>query len=258
MLAMAREAGGIESAARRPPSFFDGVGALLAGARFIARHRRTWAAAAVPLVIASLLAGVLIWWSIDRVGPWLSELVLPTSQGWLGRAAKSVVRWLGSALAAYVSIWIALAVTPIASAPALEHLVRLKEAALGLPARPVHGFWFELRCEIEAQLLALAVLAPFALLLWVLGVLAPALWPLLGPLHGVLVSLAVAWNLLGYPLILRGARARERLRLMRGNPLAVLGFGAAFALASLIPGAGLLLLPAGVVGATWLSERLLE
>jgi hypothetical protein len=43
---------------------------------------------------------------------------------------------------------------------------------------------------------------------------------------------------------------------MATNSLAVLGFGAAFALASLIPGAALILLPAGVVGATRLTERM--
>jgi uncharacterized protein involved in cysteine biosynthesis len=72
----------------------------------------------------------------------------------------------------------------------------------------------------------------------------------------VLVSLAVAWNLLSYPLTLRGVGARERVRLLSRHAPAVLGFGAAFAAISLVPGAALLLLPAGVVGATRLSERL--
>jgi hypothetical protein len=51
-------------------------------------------------------------------------------------------------------------------------------------------------------------------------------------------------------------RARARLSLMGENVFAVLGFGAAFAAASIVPGAALLLLPAGVVGATRLTERM--
>jgi uncharacterized protein involved in cysteine biosynthesis len=159
-------------------------------------------------------------------------------------------------LAAYLSLLIALALAPVLSAPALEHLVRLQEQALGAAPRPARGFWYELRCELETQLLALALLTPFALALWVLGVVAPPLAPLLAALHALLVSLAVAWNLLGYPLTLHGMRARPRLRLLSAHALPVLGFGAAFATVSLIPGVALLLLPAGVAGATRLTERI--
>ena len=95
-----------------------------------------------------------------------------------------------------------------------------------------------------------------ALLLWIVGLVVPPLWPLIALLHAVLVSVAVAWNLLGYPLTLRGVRARERTRLMLRYAPAVLGFGAAFAAVSLVPGAALLLLPAGVVGATRLTEQM--
>jgi len=80
--------------------------------------------------------------------------------------------------------------------------------------------------------------------------------PVLAALQALLVCFAVAWNLLGYPLSLRGVRARAQLRLMSSHALAVLGFGGAFALASLIPGMALLLLPAGVVGATRLTHRM--
>src|SRR5690606_289423 len=127
---------------------------------------------------------------------------------------------------------------------------------LGAPERPRRGFWFELRCELEAQALALAVLAPLALLLWIVGLVVPPLWPLIALLHAVLVSVAVAWTRLGCPPALRGVRARERPRLMLRHSPAVLGFGAAFAAVSLVPGAALLLLPVGVVGATRLTGQM--
>jgi len=244
------------NARRRRPSFFDGVGALIGGVSFIVHRPRSWPVAAVPALIAAVLSGVLIWLSFGWAGPWLSELVLPAADSWYARGARSAIRWIGSALAAYVSVLFAVAITPPLSAPALEHLVRLQETALGATPRPACGFWFELRCELEAQLLALVVLAPIAALLWAASALLPVLLPLLAPIHAVLISLAVAWNLLGYPLTLRGVRARARLRLMTSHVFAVLGFGAAFALASLIPGVVLLLLPAGVVGATRLTEHM--
>jgi CysZ protein len=237
-------------------SFFDGISAPFAGALFIVRRPRSWPAASVPVLFAVLLAGVLIGLSFDWAGPALSELLLPDAQGGLERAAKGTLRWLGSAAAAFLSVLVAVALAPTLSAPALEHLVRLQESALGATPRPARGYWFELRCELEAQLWAWAVLIPFAVVLWVLGALVPVLVPLLAPLNALLVSLAVAWNLLGYPLTLRGMRARARLSLMGENVFAVLGFGAAFAAASIVPGAALLLLPAGVVGATRLTERM--
>jgi len=238
------------------PSLWDGVGALLAGTWFLAARPRAWPVAAVPVAIAALLSVAALWLSFDWAGPWLSELVFgEAASGWAS-FAKGALRWLGSALAAYLSVLVALALTPALSAPALEHLVRLQEEALGAPDRPRRGFWFELRCELEAQAVALAILVPLALLLWVLGLALPPLLPLTALANGVLVSFAVAWNLLGYPLTLRGVRARERTRLMLRHAPAVLGFGAAFAAVSLVPGAALLILPAGVVGATRLTERM--
>jgi CysZ protein len=246
------------SAARdvSPPSLFDGVGALLAGVWFLAARPRAWPMAAVPALVATGLAVAAIALSFDTLGPWLSEIAFAEAEGGWARVAKGSLRWLGSALAAYLSLLLALALAPTLSAPALERLVRLQEEALGALARPRRGFWFELRCELEAQLVALGVLLPLALTLWVLGLALPPLLPLIALVNAVLVSLAVAWNLLGYPLTLRGIGARERVRLMARHAPAVLGFGAAFAAVSLIPGAALLLLPAGVVGATRLSLRL--
>lgn len=249
-----RDVGRARGAARA--SLVDGVGALIAGVWFLAARPRAWPIAAVPTLIATVLAVGAIWLSFDTLGPWLSELAFADAAGGWTSVAKGSLRWLGSALAAYLSLLLALALTPTLSAPALEHLVRLQEEALGTPPRPRRGFWFELRCELEAQLVALGVLVPLALALWVLGLALPPLLPLIALVNAVLVSLAVAWNLLGYPLTLRGIGARERLRLMARHSPAVLGFGAAFAALSLVPGAALLLLPAGVVGATRLSARL--
>jgi hypothetical protein len=52
-------------------------------------------------------------------------------------------------------------------------------------------------------------------------------------------------------------RKRARFALLRARPAPILGFGLCFALATWIPGAALVLLPAGVVAATRLAWRLL-
>lgn len=186
----------------------------------------------------------------------MRALLWPDATSWIARTFSSLLAFLASAAAAYLSVIFAVFVTPPLSAPALEHLVRVQEAALNAPPRAPTSFWFELRSELEAQLIALAVIVPAWLLSWGLRLLMPPLIPLLFPLDAALVALAVAWNLLGYPLTLRGIRARERVVLMRRHGAAVLGFGAAFGLISAIPGAAILLLPAGVVGATRLAHQL--
>lgn len=232
------------------PTLLDGPRALYRGARFIATRRATWSAAAVPVAIVLLLASVLIWLSFEHLGPWLSRALLPDASTWYGQGAKALLRWLGSALAAFLSFWLALLVSPSLSAPALERLVRLQESELGAPERPPSSFWFELRAGIEAQLLAVGLLGPVWLLVWLVSFSVPALGLVLLPLEALLVALALAWNLLDYPLTLRGIRARARVRLLRRHLGPVVGFGLSFALVSWVPGAGLLLLPAGVVGAT--------
>jgi CysZ protein len=204
-----------------------------------------------------LIAVPLCWLAVTRLGPALADWLLPEATAWYAAAARAAVRWGASLLGAYLGLWAALLLAPPLSAPALEHLVRAQEMALGLPPRPSRGVWFELWCGVEAQVGALLVALPAWLLLWILGALLPALAPVLLPLQVFPLALGLAWSLLDYPLTLRGVRLRARSRLLLAHPGPILGFGAAFALVTVIPGAALLLLPVGVIGATRLVARLL-
>jgi uncharacterized protein involved in cysteine biosynthesis len=85
----------------------------------------------------------------------------------------------------------------------------------------------------------------------------PVLVPLVVGLQLGLVALTVAWNLLDYPLSLRGLPPRARLALFRRHPGAAFGFGLCFAGVSWIPLAGVLLLPIGVVAAAQLVHAML-
>jgi len=199
----------------------------------------------------------LVWFAIADVGPWLANWLLPDASSWYAQGAHALARWIASALAIYLSLGIALVSAPVLSAPALEHLVRAQESALGAPERPKHSVWFELRCGLEAQLGALALVLPLWIAYWVVAALLPGAGLLLLPLQALPLSLGLAWNLLDYPLTLRGVRARARLQLLRQRPGPILGLGSSFALVTCIPGAALLLLPVGVVAAARLSFRLL-
>ena len=236
--------------------FSDGVASLGRGFSFILGRRSTWALAAVPVLIFTLLALALGWFAVVHIGPWLGNLVVPEAESALGTGIKVGVRWLGSALSAYVGLLLAALLAPPLSAPALEALVRQQEAALGLPARPTHGFWRELLTGFSAQLLALGVTVPLLGALWITALVAPALSPFVLVFKGLVVAAAVAWNLFDYPLTLRGISASERTAIVRRYSGATFGFGLAFAALFWIPCTGLVLLPVGVVAAARLTATM--
>lgn len=231
--------------------------ALPLGLRFLLGRRRLWPAAATPVLVLLGLLIPLAWWSIASFGPWLSAAIFADPSTWYEQGARVLVRWVSSALAALLGFWLALLLAPVLSAPALEQLVRARESELGGGSRPRHGLWHELKCGLEAQLGGLLLAMPLWLLYWLVGLALPGAALLLLPLHVLPLALGLAWNLLDYPLTLRGIRLRERWALLRQSPGPVLGFGVALAGVTLIPGAALLLLPAGVVGAAQLVWRLL-
>jgi CysZ protein len=233
------------------------VTAVPRGLRFIAGQRSCWPAAATPGVLLLLLGVPISWWAIGSFGPWLSSALLPDASSWYAETAWLLLRWLASALAVYVGLWFALLLVPVLSAPALERLVRAREAALGARARPAQGFWFEVRCGLEAQLGGLLLAVPLWVLYWVVAALLPGAALLLFPLQALPLGLGMAWNLLDYPLTLRGVRVRARWALLRRAPVSILGFGLCLTALALIPGAALLLLPAGVVAAAELVAGLL-
>jgi len=246
-----------DPAVHAAPGFWEGVGAVFAGIRFVLERRDCWFAAAVPCLVVGLIALPLSWLAIGRAGPWLADWVLPDATSWYAVGAHAFVRWVGAALGVYTAFWLAFLTAPALSAPALEHLVRAQEAALGAPPRPRQSFWFELWCGIEAQLGGLLLALPVWLLLWLVGLLVPGAALVLLPFQALPLAFGLAWNLLDYPLSLRGVRMRARFALLRARPAPILGFGLCFALATWIPGAALVLLPAGVVAATRLAWRLL-
>jgi CysZ protein len=239
------------------PGFRAGFGAVFSGFGFILRTPRVWPYALVPPAILFVLASLLLWlafgWVHPHVSQWLGE---PAS--WYGKLGSEIFALAVTLATGLLGLVLAMALTPPLSGPALEQIVTAQENAIAAPPRVPIGFLGEMWCGLRAQLISAAFALPLIFALWVLDLFVPPAVVITTPLNLVIAALALAWNLLDYPLTLRGVRIRERLRFMRVHKRATLGFGAAFALLFWIPCFNVMLLPVGVAAATRLVWRLLE
>jgi len=220
-----------------------------------ARTSQLWPWALVPTIVFLVLVGAFGSLGMFVARPWLLEL-LPESTNTYGRLPSDIAGF-GFGLVVVVLGWfLSLILAGPLSAPALERIVDVVEQELGAPPREPIGFVRELFCGFRALLGALAIGLPLLLLFWLAEMLFPPLVVLTLPLHGALSALLVAWGLFDYPLTLRGVGFRERLRLMRANLPAALGFGVAFSLVFWLPCCGVVLLPLGAAAATRLTLSL--
>lgn len=210
----------------------------------------------MPTLVFALLFGAAAGgaWFVAR--PWLLEH-LPDASSTLGRLGVDATGY-GFALLLSVGGWfVALALAPPLSAPALEGLVTEIERRMGAPARAPLGFIAELACGFRALCGGALVALPALLVLWLVQLFVPPLAAVTVPLAALVSVLLVAWGLFDYPLTLRGVGFRERLRLVRRHFGCVVGFGGAFALAFWLPCSGVVLLPVGAIAATRLVGSIL-
>jgi CysZ protein len=240
---------------RRTPGVVDGIAAVFRGFGFVVRTPRAWLPSAVPGLLLLLLAGADTFVAVTWFRP-IVVSALPTASGALGRYGVSAVAWLATALAVALGGLVALAVTPPLSAPALDRVVALQEAALSLPPRAPLGLLAELSCGLRAQMTAVAVGGPVLATLWLATLFAPPLAVVTLPLKYTAAAFLLAWGLLDYPLTLWGVGVRARGQLLRRHWRATLGFGLGFAIAFAVPCGAVVLLPAGVAGATRLLASL--
>lgn len=241
------------------PGFWTGVGTLFGAVRALSSQPGLWRYALIPMstlfALGCLGVGLVTWVGVPET---LEALVPKQSAHWYGRlgsAALATFLWLVGSALALLAAWI---FTPVLCAPALERLVRRVEGALGAPPFPELSFFASFWCGLRAQVTGVLALLPVWLSLWLLGLALPFLAPVLLPLKLLTLAFGLAWNLLDYPLSLRGVPARERLALMRQHWLPVAGFGVAFACLFWVPLAAVGLLPLGVIAATrlvWMLPR---
>ena len=216
------------------PGFATGVHTLVGGASYVFGTPKTWPYACVPAVLLMLLLGLVGWATTQWAFPTI-QAKLPTGESTVGRAL-----WLGTSGLLALGVFLlgaslTFALTPPLAGPALERIVTLRERSLGVAERAPLGFLAEIWCGFRAQIFVLVLVVPVLALLWLVELLVPPAMVVTFPVKLVVTSLALAWNLLDYPLTLRGVRMRERFLLFTRHKSACLGFGVAFALVFWIP-----------------------
>lgn len=243
------------STARPSLGLSAGAATVFRSIGFLMRRPDLWPAALVPGVVLLALSAAAVAASIRWVRPMVHHAWGETASVW-ARAGAEASAWAAVVAAAVLGTAVALLLTPPLSAPALETIVGARERELGAPERRALGFWAEILCGLKAQLLALGFAVPAVLLLWLVDLVWPPALVVTVPVRIVVSALAIAWNLLDYPLTLRGWSMRERLALLRRHSAACLGFGLAFAALFSIPCFSVLMLPIGVAAAAEMTARM--
>ena len=234
------------SVARSP--FVRGFVAPWEGLLWLVRNPSAWGLALVPTIVFLLLLVLL-----SGTGIVVAEKLLGTGQtGDLLGIVIHLVAWLVAVLVAAV---LSLALAKPLSGVALEALATRREADLGLPKRPEIGAIEGMLRSLRVTLFGLAVTLPLVLALAVLTLFVPVLSIVTVPLKLLLTCTMLAWDVVDYPLSVRGAGVRSRLAWFSENPQMAVGMGAGLALMFCVPAAGLLLIGAGVAGATKLVSE---
>jgi len=230
--------------------FFAGVRALFGGVGFIITTPSAWGWALIPVVVATVLFGgtgaLAIWGGNELSHRLISD---PTGGTWsaVGMWTLRVLLWAIGIVLAFV---VAISLAQPLSGFALDAIARKQEVALGGRSWPDQPFLTGALRSLRVTLTALAIGLPILGVLALITVLFPPAGVVTIPLKFLVTGVLAAYDLLDYPLSLRGHSVSDRLVFIRKNFPAVLGFGAATAALLLIPGVGLLLLPFGVAGAT--------
>lgn len=241
-----RIAGALAKIARL--GFLDGALAPWRGLGFVVSTPASWPWAAIPSLVFLALSVAIGWGGV--------ALAQQATAGWLASASGWVV---AGAWVVRVLLWIAavgvgvvagLALAQPLSGPALDKLVELQERALGVPPRPPQPFFGSALRALRTSLVSIALTVSAIVGLSIVELVAPPAAIVTTPLKFVISALVLAWDLVDYPLGLRGLGVRARFAWFQANFYPALGFGASLAVVFLIPCVGFLLLPAGVAGAT--------
>jgi CysZ protein len=232
---------------KRAIPFAEGLAAPWKGLGWLMSTPSAWPLAIVPVAVFSALLGGGGYLGVHFVESWLAAR-LTHAEGWA--MLWHVVRVLGWLAALGIAVLVALALAQPISGPALEALAQKQGRALNAPPMPDTSFFAGLVRSLRVTLFGLLITIPIVVGLTIVELLMPPLAVVTVPVKFLVSAMMLSWDLLDYPLSLRAAGVGERLKWIRANFSAVLGFGVSIALIGLIPCAGLLFLPAGVAGAT--------
>ncbi|MQY07049.1 EI24 domain-containing protein [Actinomadura macrotermitis] len=239
---------------------FSGVGYLLRGLGWIARHPAQWLFGLIPAVIVligyALALGALAW-NLDGLAGW----VTPFADGWSDGARQTVRVVAGIAIfgaSAFVAVLTFTALTLLVGDPFYESIaVKVEESQGGAPPEPDVPLLVQIGRAVKDALLLGVIAVAFALVFFACGFL-PVVGQTVVPVIAACVSgYFLAGELTAVALERRGLLRKDRFALMKRHRALVVGFGAATFVVFLIPLGAVLAMPGAVAGATLLArERL--
>lgn len=230
--------------------FLAGAGYLLRGLRLVIEPglRRY---VALPLLINALVFAGLLWLAADQFGV-LVDAILPALPQWLAWLAG--VLWLLFFVAAAVLVFFTFSVIAnLIAAPFNDLLAEAVERRLSGRAPPGGGgLWQAVKGAPGAMLDELRKLGYF--IRWALPLLILFLIPgvnLIAPLvWAVFTAWILALEYADYPMGNHDLRPDRQRRILGRQRWLSLGFGTGVMLATLIPLANFLVMPAAVAGAS--------
>ncbi|WP_331452487.1 EI24 domain-containing protein [Streptomyces sp. SS162] len=236
-----------------------GFGFLLQGQRWVGRHGRWFGFGLLPgLVTLVLYAGALfgLAWGADDLTAWATPFADDWSSPWLG-LFRGFLTALLFALGLFLAVITFTAVTLLVGQPFYESLSEAVDRSEGGRV-PESGlpFWRELWISARDSLRIIVRVACYGVLLFALGFV-PVIGQTVVPVLGFCVSgYFLTEELTAVALQRRRLDLRDRLRLLRGRRMMVLGFGVPLTLAYLVPFVAVFLMPGAVAGATLMAREL--
>lgn len=236
-----------------------GFGYLMKGQRWVTRHGRWFGFGLLPgLITLVVYAGALIglgYGADDFVG-WATPFADDWSSPWLGLLRNTLVV-LVFVFGLFLAVITFTAVTLLVGQPFYESLSEEVDRSEGGEV-PESGLplWRELWISARDSLRILLRVALYGVVLFALGFI-PVLGQTVIPAIGFCVSgYFLAQELTSVALQRRGMVLADRLALLRGRRLLVLGFGVPLTLSFLVPFVAVFLMPGAVAGATLLVRDL--
>jgi CysZ protein len=231
------------------PGFLNGVMAPFQGFYFLLTHSSTWSRACVPAILFTLILFTFAIPGVFGMHIFTDRLIQKHTSRWahIGIWLLRIVLYI---VAMCLSLIIALIITQPLSASALESLVRAQERDLKYPNRPEETFWCSIFRSIRVAIISILISFVIFILLTLIEFFFPPAVILTTPLKFLTTGFIIAYDIIDYPLSLHFYCIRERTPWFRHYLWTTLGFGLAMEVIFLIPGAFLLLLPAGICGAT--------
>ncbi|MFD8205328.1 EI24 domain-containing protein [Streptomyces sp. NPDC059695] len=232
---------------------------LLQGQKWVGRHGRWFGFGLLPgLVTLVLYAAALVGlgYGADDLAAWATPFADDWTSPWLA-LFRGTLTALVFAFGLFLAVITFTAVTLLVGQPFYESLSEEVDRSQGGEV-PESGLplWRELWISARDSLRILLRVVLYGILLFACGFI-PVVGQTVVPAIGFCVSgFFLTEELTAVALQRRGVELKERLRLLRGRRLAVLGFGVPLTLAFLVPFVAVFLMPGAVAGATLMARDL--